>query len=139
MRSSPLNGTSLEEALEKLIQEFARNTPLDPTFEVAGDPYSLEATVGMTCFRTVQESLTNVQKHARDPQQLDIYLEYKPQEVLIRVRDDGLGGSEGEVDGYGLAGLQERALQLGGKFKAGADPSGGYTLEVKLPTGSEHD
>ncbi|MFN2280580.1 MAG: sensor histidine kinase, partial [Anaerolineales bacterium] len=138
MRSSPLNGTSLEEALGKLIREFARNTPLDPKFEVIGDPYPLEAPVGMTCFRTVQEGLTNVQKHARDPQHLRVRLEYTPGDVLIRVSDDGLAGPEGEA-GYGLAGLQERALQLGGQFRAEAIPSGGYTLELIIPTGGEDD
>ena len=138
MRSSPLNGASLEEALSKLIREFARNTPLDPKFEVIGDPYPLEAPVGMTCFRVVQEGLTNVQKHARDPQNLRIRLEYSPQHVLISVSDDGHAGTEGDA-GYGLAGLRERALQLGGKFRAEAAPSGGYTLELSLPTGREDD
>lgn len=138
MRSSPLNGTSLEEALGKLIREFTRNTPLEPKFEVVGDPYPLEAPVAMTCFRAVQEGLTNVQKHARDPQHLLIRLEYTPREVLIRISDDGLGGPEGEA-GYGLAGMQERATQLSGKFRAEAGPSGGYILELTLPTGGEND
>ncbi len=139
MRSSPLNGTSLKEALEKLIREFARNTPLDPKFEVVGDPYPLEAPVAMTCFRVVQEGLTNVQKHARDPKHLQIRLEYTPKNMLIRVSNDGLGLSEETDGGYGLAGLQERAQQLGGEFRASADPSGGYTLELILPTGGQHD
>lgn len=138
MRNSPLNGTSLEEALEKLIREFARNTPLDPEFEVVGDPYPLEAPVGMTCFRAVQEGLTNVQKHARNPQHLRIRLEYTPQQVMICISDDGHGGAEGEA-GYGLAGLKERALQLGGQFRGEAIPSGGYTLELTLPRGGEDD
>ena len=138
MRSSPLNGTTLEAALEKLIQEFARNTPLNPLFEVIGDPYPLEAPVSMTCFRTVQEGLTNVQKHSRDPKQVQIRLEYTPQDVLIRVSDDGLAASE-EEEGYGLAGLRERALQLGGVFKAEAALSRGFTLELRLPTGDGND
>jgi signal transduction histidine kinase len=136
MRSSPLNGTSLEEALEKMIKEFAKNTPLNPEFEVVGDPYPLDAPTAMTCFRAVQEGLTNVQKHARDPKHVRIRLEYKPRNVIIRIKDDGLGGLEGEA-GYGLAGLQERALQLGGAFKAEAIPSGGYILELILP--GEHE
>lgn len=138
MRSSPLNGTTLEEALEKLIQEFARNTPLDPEFEIAGEPYPLDAPAAMTCFRAVQEGLTNVQKHARGPKHVRIRLEYSPQDVLTRVSDDGLAGPEGKA-GYGLAGLQERALQLGGQFRAEANPSGGYTLELRLPTGDDND
>jgi signal transduction histidine kinase len=138
MRSSPLNGMSLEEALERLIQEFARNTPLDPEYEVVGDPYPLEAPVGTTCFRVVQEGLTNIQKHARDPQQVKIRLEYSPRQVLVRVRDDGLAGTEGQT-GYGLAGLQERTQQLGGQFRAEAIPSGGYLLEITLPAGGGDD
>ena len=138
MRSSPLNGTSLEEALEKLIREFARNTPLDAKFEVVGDPYPLEAPAEITCYRAVQEGLTNVQKHAWNPQQVQIRLEYTPQQVMICINDDGHGGAEGET-GYGLAGLKERALQLGGQFRAEAIPSGGYTLELTLPTGGEDD
>lgn len=139
MRSSPLNGSSLEEALEKLIREFARNTPLDPAFEVVGDPYALEAPAAMTCFRVVQEGLTNIQKHARDPKNVGIRLEYTPQAVLVSVSDDGLAGPEGANDGYGLAGLLERAQQLGGQFRADKNPAGGYTLALSLPTGSEYD
>lgn len=139
MRSSPLNGTTPEEALEKLIQEFSRNTPFDPIFEVSGDPYPLSPPVSMTCFRTVQEGLTNVQKHARDARQVSVCLAYHPGEILIRVSDDGRAGTEEGEEGYGLAGLEERAAQLGGQFKAEAAPSGGFILELILPTRGEDD
>jgi signal transduction histidine kinase len=138
MRSSPLNGMSLEEALERMIQEFARHTSLEARFEVAGEPHPLEAPAAMTCFRAVQEGLTNVQKHARAPQQVWIQLEYSPLDVKVLVKDDGLASPKGEA-GYGLAGLQERALQLGGQFRAEAIPSGGYALELRLLTGDEND
>lgn len=138
MRSSPLTETSLDQALDKMIQEFARNTPLDPKFEVVGDPYPLEAPIAMTCYRAVQEGLTNVQKHALNPQQVRIRLEYALQKVLIRVSDDGLAGPVGDA-GFGIAGLQERALQLGGELRAETIPSGGYTLELTLPTEVKND
>ncbi|MFL7814101.1 MAG: histidine kinase [Anaerolineales bacterium] len=138
MRRSPLDGTSLEDALERLIRDFSRNTSFTPEFEMVGDPYPLDPPSALTVFRAVQEGLTNIHKHARDPQQVRIRLEFAPREVLIRVSDDGLASPEGEV-GYGLAGLQERALQLGGQFRAEAVPSGGYTLELRLPTGGESD
>lgn len=138
MRSSPLDGASLEEALEKLIGEFARNTPFKVEFEMVGDPYQLDPPAALTCFRAVQEGLTNIHKHAQDAREVDIRLEFAPGEVLLQVRDDGLAKSDGEA-GYGLAGLQERAYQLGGQFKAGADSTGGFTLELRLPAGGGDD
>lgn len=138
MRRSPLEGVSLEEALERLIQEFARNTPFEPEFEIVGDPFPLDPPTALTVFRAVQEGLTNIHKHAQDPQEVLVHLEFAPREVLIRISDDGQANPAGEA-GYGLAGLQERALQLGGQFRADAVPSGGYTLELRLPAGGGDD
>lgn len=132
MRRSPLDGRSLEEALAVLVGDFGQRAGLSAEFASAGAAWPLSAAASQTLYRTAQEGLTNAQKHAA-ASQVRVRLEYGPEAALLSVEDDGAGSSAAQSPGFGLAGLRERAEQLGGSCAATTRPEGGFTLLVRLP------
>ena len=83
-----------------------------------------------TIYRVVQEALTNVGKHA-DARHADVTVREDEQAIRVVVRDDGRGIPEGTKEGFGLAGMRERLLLLGGTLAVGS--GGGTTVEAVLP------
>jgi signal transduction histidine kinase len=135
MRRSPLDGRRLEEALATLVEDFDRASPLAARFDLLGEPVELAPAAAMTLYRAAQEGLTNAQKHARAGQ-VRVELLFAPRSVAVRVQDDGATpiASSQSPAGFGLAGLRERAEQLGGSLRAGSVADGrGYTLELEVP------
>ncbi|MGW0520543.1 sensor histidine kinase [Crossiella sp. NPDC003009] len=89
----------------------------------------------LCAYRVVQESLTNVLKHAL-PASATVYLHYGPRELTVRVVDDGQqpnATGTGPVSGHGLAGMRERARLYDGSLTAGAHAHGGFAVELRLP------
>jgi signal transduction histidine kinase len=107
---------------------------------VHGVPRPLAAPVDLAAYRIVQESLTNVIRHAR-ADSAAVSLVYDDGRVIVEVEDSGRGG--GAVDGAmagsgrGIAGMQERALALGGEFEAGPREGGGFRVRASLPLSTE--
>jgi signal transduction histidine kinase len=106
---------------------------------VTGAVGPLPAAVDLTAYRIVQESLTNVIRHA-GAREATISIHYDPDAVVIEVDDGGRGSPNGAlpaVDGHGLAGMRERAAALGGRLEAGPAPHPGEGFRVRawLPTG----
>jgi signal transduction histidine kinase len=132
MRRSPLDGRTLAEALVALVGDFDRHTALDARLELSGAPAPLPPAIAQTLYRAAQEGLTNAQKHAA-AERVTVALSYGPANVRLVVNDDGVGAGNGGGGGFGLAGLRERAEQLGGDFSAGARELGGFGLEIVLP------
>ncbi len=99
------------------------------------DLHSLSAMHDITLYRVVQECLTNTAKHARCTR-IDIHLDIdrKQERVSLRVVDDGEPMSYNAPEsGFGLVGMRERALALGGDCKAGPRPQGGWEVKAWLP------
>lgn len=138
MRRTPLDGRALDEALRSLVQEFDRHSPLSAGFEQSGAAIPLVPAASMTIYRAAQEGLTNAQKHA-SAAQVTIRLAWLPAQVRLVVQDDGAQPLNSAGGGFGLAGLRERAEQLGGTFSAGAHPDHGFTLELSLPLERNRD
>jgi signal transduction histidine kinase len=88
--------------------------------------------VQATAFRIVQESLSNVVKHAR-PAHVRIRLESSETELRLEVRDDGKGVTGEWTPGNGLVGMRERAEAVGGTLEAGPAPDGGWRVVASLP------
>jgi two-component system sensor histidine kinase DegS len=88
----------------------------------------------LALYRTLQEALTNVRKHAR-ASRADVLLEYREKCVRLEVRDNGVGFSKPEDDEekFGLRGIRERVELLQGKMEIGTDPGGGVRMMVELP------
>ncbi|MFU8871166.1 sensor histidine kinase [Micromonospora sp. SL4-19] len=104
------------------------------TVEVTGEPRPLPVAVDLAAYRVVQESLTNVLRHA-GPATATVRLRYTPAEVAVEVTDTGRGPVTGPgwAGGYGLAGMRERVTALGGSFAAGPGPGGGFRVSATLP------
>jgi signal transduction histidine kinase len=110
---------------------------------VAGAERPLPAAIDLTAYRIVQESLTNVVRHARACS-VTVHLGYDTDALVVRVHDDGRGeattgdhrGAFNGSPGYGLVGMRERAAALGGTLEAGPAPQGGFCVSARLPTGA---
>jgi signal transduction histidine kinase len=128
--------------LAQLLESFER-VGLRVSCRTAGEPVPLPAAVDLTAYRVVQESLTNVRKHA-GASAARVRIEYRPGTLHIEVDDDGpaskpaaaaRGDAAAEHGGYGLIGMRERAASVGGAFHAGPRPEGGFRVTADLPLG----
>jgi signal transduction histidine kinase len=138
MRRTPLDGRSLDEALRSLVADFDRHSPLAAGFEQQGAPVALAPAAAMTVYRAVQEGLTNAQKHGAAAHVV-VNLAWTPAALRVVVADDGSSASTAGSGGFGLAGLRERAEQLGGSLHAAARSDGGFSLELELPLERNRD
>ena len=118
--------------LPSLLESFNR-AGLHVHRQVEGVPRSVPAAVDLTAYRVVQESLTNVSKHA-GTSAATLRLNYRRDGLSIEVEDNGPGAAQPVGgSGHGLIGMRERAASVGGSFRAGPGPDGGFRVRVDLP------
>jgi len=106
------------------------------TVTTKGEPRPVPPAVGHAAYRILQESLTNVLRHAGPRARASVGLAYEPGALVIRVTDDGPGRGTLAADaaaGHGLTGMAERAAAVGGTFSAAAGPDGGFEVAARLP------
>jgi signal transduction histidine kinase len=119
------------------LAERLRQAGLHITVVRKGEPAGVPDDLGLTVYRIVQESLTNVLKHA-GPAVVTVELEFTDR-VDVTVTDDGRGASAALAAipgaGRGMAGMRERVAVLGGTFSAGPKPGGGYQVHATIPAG----
>jgi signal transduction histidine kinase len=96
---------------------------------------SLPPEVDRAAFRIVQESLTNVLRHAHRAT-ASVVVSYTPHWLLVAIEDDGRsrGARSPDGTGNGIRGMRERAERLGGELTANARSGGGFRVGVRLPT-----
>jgi signal transduction histidine kinase len=105
--------------------------------EVRGTPRLLPPTEDATAYRIVQESLTNVVKHATGATNVSLLLDWRGEELRIDVVDNGHAAPTGSRSGgHGLTGMSERISMYAGQFTAGPDPAGGWHVRACLPIAS---
>ena len=114
------------------LVERVRAAGLSVELSVTG-AHDLPPGVDLAAYRVVQEALTNVIKHA-GTSRAAVVLEYRPEDLLITVTDDGrpVTGSGGP-GGRGLIGLRERIALYGGELDAGPRPGGGWRVRARIP------
>jgi signal transduction histidine kinase len=119
--------------LDRLVAAMA-DSGLRVQLIVDGQPTTLPATVDLAGYRIVQESLTNVLRHA-GPTRATVRVDYQPDGVLLSITDDGRArvGDEAGPGGHGIAGMRERAAVLGGGLQAGPRSQGGFSVQARLP------
>ena len=119
------------DALDALLEDVGRaGLPVD--LHVDGEPVPLPRGVDLSAYRIVQEGLTNALKHA-NANTADVTVRYRPEELEIEVRDDGLGSTTTDGLGHGLVGVRERVKIYGGEMVAGTAAEGGFLLSTRLP------
>ncbi|MEU0189484.1 sensor histidine kinase [Streptomyces afghaniensis] len=106
---------------------------LEVTVTTEGEPQPLSPGVDLTAFRIVQEALTNVSKHAA-AEAAHVRLSYTGSRLLITVTNDGPTAAEpAQGRGFGVMGMRERAVSIGGELCAGPRPQGGFEVSTALP------
>ncbi|MFI8914628.1 sensor histidine kinase [Streptomyces sp. NPDC053513] len=111
----------------------ARLAGLDATLTIEGERSGVPVAVDRTVYRIVQESLTNVARHA-DAATASVRIDCRPDALTVRVDDDGKA-APGAVPtpGTGLLGMRERVAALGGGLSARPRTEGGFTVRARLP------
>jgi signal transduction histidine kinase len=146
--AAPLAPAPAATEIGQLVTQ-AREAGMRVSDTVEGAVRPLPAGLSLAAYRIVQEALTNVRKHAGPEAAAEVTLRYGPDELLVRVADDGRGtGTAGlprygaaataattakDPGGHGLTGMRERAAMYGGTLQAGPRPGGGFEVTARLP------
>ncbi|MEU8209824.1 histidine kinase [Micromonospora sp. NPDC049044] len=127
-----------------VLVDRVRATGLDAVLEVTSgtpfggaspSPFAPPADVGVAAYRIVQESLTNVVRHA-GARSVHVLLDHAPDSLTVSITDDGSGDRAAGtgMPGYGIVGMRERAQACGGSLRTGPASDGhGFTVTATLP------
>jgi signal transduction histidine kinase len=121
-------------ALEWLVDEFRRHSGLDCSLTLALGDARLSESQAIAVFRIVQESLTNIARHA-DASESAVSLRCAALACELVVEDDGRGFEPSRVraQSFGLLGIRERVLSLGGQLSIASRPGGPTRIVAQLP------
>ena len=127
-------------ALEGLATDFRNMTGIACHLTVSGETRPIDEPRATAVFRIVQESLTNIARHAL-AKSASIHLSWDAVHLRLLVQDDGCGfdpeAARRTGSGLGLFGMHERAAIAGGRFRINSSPGKGTRLEVDLPLETE--
>lgn len=153
LRPSGLTEFGLQSSLQQLIADWNARSHGRTVFtlDAGGAPADVPDDVGVSVYRIVQESLTNAVRHGQAAQ-VGVTLKRSASGLSLAIRDDGRGAAASMADetaagtsagptggGYGLLGMEERVLALGGTLRVQAAPGGGTVVRVDLPLTSPAD
>jgi len=136
LRPETLDALGLREALGELLGTWRqRHAQVDCTLRLEGELGSLGDALNITVYRIVQETLTNVAKHARAHKvAIGLTRSGASGPVLLRVVDDGVGTIlSANEPGFGLLGIRERVTALDGRLSIETEPGHGFRLLVEFP------
>ncbi len=142
LRPASLDHLGLVDALTSLMQSTRERSGLTAHFKTIGSAHDAALTEEMesSVYRIVQESITNVVRHAHATY-VDVILEWQDEKIVVIIEDDGIGmdlEKARESGRLGLIGMQERAEMLGGKLLVESTPQVGTTLVVEIPYGNSN-
>jgi signal transduction histidine kinase/ligand-binding sensor domain-containing protein len=138
MHVSAAAGDDLATALETIARDRVAGTPIAVAVTTAGSPHPLPGSLEDAALRIGREAIVNVVRHA-EAARIEIHLEYRGSTFCLEVRDDGRGLSCIEADEarkqghFGLGGMRNRALHLGGRCEVRSRPGGGTVVVLELP------
>ncbi len=138
LRPAHLDDLGLSATLRWYASRIHELTSIHVRVDIEGDEPALDDAVKITIFRIVQEALTNIIKHA-DATNVNVHLYYRNDEAMIFIRDNGRGFDMNAVQSrierasLGLAGMEERAMLLGGSLDVRSRPSYGTEVEAVIP------
>ena len=117
------------------IADQARRAGLEVSLTLPAEAPALSQFSEVTAFRIVQESVTNVIRHA-SARRVGITVTLVEKSLAIDVTDDGNGQRQQHSEGLGMRGMRERAQLVGGTFTAGRNQQGGFHVHAELPVAS---
>ena len=136
LRSAVLDQLGLVPALRDLVDKFSQQTKIDCEFSVHPPDLSVDNRLASTLYRMVQESLTNVARHAQATEVIVSLYGDASGKIGLDINDNGKGFSQdeqGERTSFGLIGMRERAAMLGGEMKIHSKPGDGTSIEFIIP------
>lgn len=125
----------LVSAAEWLLAGFEERTGTRFQLHTPQQDLSLDNERATAAFRILQEALTNITRYAQ-ASEVDVVIELIDHSLVMVVRDDGIGFDPAEVRGrktFGLLGIRERALMLGGESRIESEPGAGTILHIRIP------
>ncbi len=132
MRSHPLQGKSLEQAIAVLAADFHRSNGILLNCQIDIE-YSLPTEISTAIYRIIQESLTNISKYARATV-VKVELIASTEILKLIVEDNGIGFDlQQNTTGFGLQSMRDRTLALGGEFKINTNCGSGCEVQVNIP------
>lgn len=138
LRPSALN-LGLVPAIEWLAQDLESHSDICCRLDFENEEISMNDTQATAVFRVVQESLTNVARHAK-ASEVVITLRNGNGQLQLQIQDDGCGFDPAALiqsRGFGLFGMRERTLSLGGKLQIDSAPDRGTTVSIEFPFSME--
>ncbi|WP_052494109.1 ATP-binding protein [Nitrosospira sp. NpAV] len=128
-------GLGIISALKKLTDEFRKHSGISCRLHLTQAPVDLDEDQTVAIFRIVQESLTNVARHA-EATHVEITLSRNANDLIVEVRDDGKGFDSTDASrkkSFGLLGMRERAAVLGGGIDITSTPRQGTLVSLHIP------
>jgi signal transduction histidine kinase len=134
LRPEYLDNLGLIPALNHLVEEFSKNTNMNIDFNYNDEDIRIEPNKENIIYRLVQESLTNIIKHA-NASTVNIKMHYENSTLTLTIEDDGKGINSADfhkIDSFGLLGMRERVSQIGSNLVISGLPEKGTKLSVAI-------
>ncbi len=139
LRPGVLDDLGLPSATEWQCEEFQKRTGIPCEVALSDESFVLDADRSTAFFRILQETLTNVIRHA-NATKVHVWLERGEAETVLEVKDNGVGITEGQISdprALGLIGMRERVRALRGEFTISGAPAKGTSVRVRIPDARE--
>ncbi len=136
LRPGMLDDIGLAAAIEWQAQDFQERSGIQCVLDIRAENLELDDGHATAVFRTFQETLTNVARHS-GATRVTVKLKDTPRVLVLEIRDNGKGfDPEAEISkkSFGLLGMKERALLLGGTFEIKGEPGYGTTVTLRVPS-----
>ena len=135
LRPVILHDLGLVEAMKWQIEEFEKRFGIPVKAWFNGAAQEIEPKIAINVFRMFQETLTNIARHS-GATQVEVRFEADGERIMLEVADDGKGLNTAEIKTkrtFGLLGMKERALMIGGEFGIEGQPGKGTRIRIKVP------
>jgi signal transduction histidine kinase len=134
LRPTIIDDLGLEAGIEWYTSEFSERNGIDIYLDLEPDVV-ISPEISLVIFRIMQESLTNVSRHAKATK-IDVQLNENEDSIIFKVKDNGIGISENHLNAktsFGIIGMKERADSIGGRLTLNKNKHGGTTLQLSIP------
>jgi two-component system, NarL family, sensor histidine kinase UhpB len=135
LRPAMLDDLGLVAAIEWGAKEFEKRTRIKCRLDLIAEDVIIDRELSTAIFRIFQEALTNITRHAKATR-VNVKLREKSSNLILEVGDNGIGIAGEKIrdsKSFGLMGIQERALFLGGKVRISGIPNKGTIITVEIP------